>query len=121
MRLLKLGENDHILLRTCHHIASDGWSVGVFNREFGTLVRGVSGEASEPAGAVAGAVCGLRACGSAGWLDREALDRGLDYWKEQLSGIPEQLRLPTDRPRPAYHTFAAEVCSLTLPAERWRG
>ena len=34
MKLLKLGGGDHILLRTMHHIVSDGWSEGVFNREF---------------------------------------------------------------------------------------
>src|SRR5262249_27663193 len=33
VRLLKLSEREHILLRTMHHIVSDGWSQGVFNRE----------------------------------------------------------------------------------------
>ena len=37
MQLLKVGEREHILLRTMHHIVSDGWSQGVFNREFGVL------------------------------------------------------------------------------------
>src|SRR5262249_6711377 len=34
VRLLKLGEKDHILLRTFHHIVYDGWSMAVLNREF---------------------------------------------------------------------------------------
>ena len=34
MKLLKLGEQEHILLRTMHHIVSDGWSAGIFSREF---------------------------------------------------------------------------------------
>ncbi len=41
MRLLKLGEGDHLLLRTMHHIVSDGWSEGVFNRELCAALRGL--------------------------------------------------------------------------------
>ena len=37
LKLLKLAEEDHILLRTFHHIVSDGWSLGVFMREFRDL------------------------------------------------------------------------------------
>ena len=37
MKLLKLGEQDHILLRTMHHIVTDVWSERVFNREFMSL------------------------------------------------------------------------------------
>ena len=38
-RLLKLGERRHIFLWTCHHIVTDGWSVGVFERELGLYTR----------------------------------------------------------------------------------
>ena len=51
------------------------------------------------------------------WLEGGALEEGLQYWKQQLEGIPEQLALPTDRPRPAVQTFAAEAYSIELPAE----
>ena len=37
MKLLKLGEQEHVLLRTMHHIVSDGWSEGVFSRELTAL------------------------------------------------------------------------------------
>src|SRR5262249_9670909 len=37
LRLLQVGEEEHILLRTMHHIVSDGWSQGIFNRELGLL------------------------------------------------------------------------------------
>ena len=44
MKLLKLGEQEHILLRTVHHIVSDGWSQAVFNREFGMVLYEAYGE-----------------------------------------------------------------------------
>src|SRR5262249_44944820 len=51
------------------------------------------------------------------WLDERALGVELSYWKQQLSGIPERLELPADRPRPAIQTFAAQVHSLKVEAE----
>ena len=60
IKLLKLGEHDHILLRTFHHIVSDGWSVGRVQPGVWGALRGFSGGAREPAGAVAGPVCGFR-------------------------------------------------------------
>ena len=38
-RLVQLGEEDHVLLLTQHHIVSDGWSIGVLSRELSTLYR----------------------------------------------------------------------------------
>src|SRR4029077_4224894 len=40
VRVLKVGEREHILLRTMHHIVSDAWSQGVFNRELMILYEG---------------------------------------------------------------------------------
>ena len=60
------GERDHILLRTFHHIVSDGWSEGVFNREFAVLYEAFRRGPGEPAEAAGGAVCGL--CAVAAWL-----------------------------------------------------
>ena len=120
IKLLKLGEHDHILLRTFHHIVSDGWSVGVFNREFGTLYEAFQEGHQNPLEPLPVQYADF-ALWQRSWLDKQALDHGLEYWKEQLSGIPEQLRLPTDRPRPAYPTFAAELCGVTLPAQQLAG
>jgi hypothetical protein len=117
VRLLKLGERDHILLRTFHHIASDGWSVGVFNREFTALYEAFREGREIPLEPLPVQYADF-ALWQRGWLDGEALGRGLDYWKAQLSDIPERLDLPTDRPRPALQTYAAGLCSLALPAGR---
>jgi pristinamycin I synthase-3/4 len=116
-KLLQLGPQDHVLLRTFHHIVSDDWSEGVFNQELATLYeafRDGRGNPLEPLGVQYADF----ALWQRGWLDQAALDQGLAYWKEQLAGIPQQLTLPTDRPRPARPTYAAERWRVTLPAEQ---
>ena len=117
MKLLKLGDQEHVLLRTCHHIVSDGWSLGVFNREFAELYAAFRAGRENPLAPLpvqyADFTLWQRAC-----LEGETLQRGLDYWKKQLVGIPERLELPTDRPRPAFQTYAADDCQVTLPAEQ---
>ena len=115
VRLLRVGDAAHVLLCTTHHIASDGWSQGVFNRELG--------EAYEAA--VAGRALRLAPLAvqyadftlwQRAWLEAGALTEGLAYWTEQLAGVPERLALPTDRPRPPVQTFEAEEYRMTLPA-----
>ena len=108
MRLLKLGEQEHVLLRTMHHIVSDGWSQGVFNRELTILYEAYREGRENPLKALAVQYADF-AMWQRSWLEGGALDEGLKYWKEQLAGIPERLELPTDRARPAVQTFGAEV------------
>ena len=52
------------------------------------------------------------------WLEAGALAEGLAYWTQQLEGIPKQLALPTDRPRPPAQTFDAEACHVVLTGEQ---
>jgi acyl carrier protein len=117
-KLLKLGEQEHVLLRTFHHIISDGWSQGVFNHEFMTLYEVFQGggeddgrESPLPPLAVQYADFTLW---QRQWLDEETLARDIDYWKEELAGIPQQLHLPQDRPRPIVQTFFANRSFATL-------
>ena len=99
IKLLKLGERDHVLLRTMHHIVSDGWSQGVFDREFKTLYEAYREGRENPLPPL-GVQYADFALWQRSWLEGGELDKGLAYWKEQLAGIPERLELPADRPRP---------------------
>ena len=117
LRLLRLGDDDHVLLLTFHHVVSDAWSIGVLQREFAALYQAFHAGDDDPLPPLpvqyADFALWQRRC-----LDGDGEHRGLDYWKQQLAGIPDRLELPTDRARPALQTFAAEVCQLTLPAHR---
>ena len=94
--LLRLAEDDHVLLLNTHHIISDGWSLGVLLRELAALYEALSrGWSVDPAGA-GGAV--RRLCGlAAGVLAGETLDKQLAYWKQATCWGSAQLELPTDR------------------------
>ena len=81
-QLLKLGEDDHVLLLTMHHIVSDGWSMGVLHRELSALYRAfVHGEPSPleelPLQYADFAVWQRE------WLRGEVLEEQLTYWKVQ--------------------------------------
>jgi amino acid adenylation domain-containing protein/non-ribosomal peptide synthase protein (TIGR01720 family) len=115
LKLLKLGEQDYILLRTAHHIVFDGWSESIFDRELAELYSTACEARPHSLGPLP-----LQYADFALW-QRRNLSGGLfaaelDYWREKLSGIPEELALPKDRPRQARQTFAASMFHASLPA-----
>ncbi len=102
--LLRLAEEEHLLLLSMHHVVSDGWSLGVLIGELAALYDGfVKGQApSLPELTIQYADF---AVWQRRWLSGEVLERQLAYWKETLGGSPPVLELPTDKPRPAVQTF----------------
>lgn len=111
--LLKLSEETHILLMTMHHIVSDGWSVGVLRQELGALyaahLQGRPSPLPEPKLQYGDYTLWQRS-----WLRDEVIERQLTYWREQLSGVPAALELPTDRPRPAIASFKGATVPVVL-------
>ncbi|HVR98030.1 MAG TPA: AMP-binding protein, partial [Thermoanaerobaculia bacterium] len=108
LALLRLGEREHVLLLTMHHIVSDGWSLGVLLREIAALYDGRS-LPDLPVQYADFAVWQRR------WLDFAGQ---LAYWKRQLgdlNGAPRILELPLDRPRPAMQTFRGASLPVSLP------
>ncbi|HEX8202153.1 MAG TPA: amino acid adenylation domain-containing protein, partial [Isosphaeraceae bacterium] len=97
--LFRLGEAEHVVAVTMHHIVSDGWSIGVLVREVAALYdafrRGAPSPLPEPALQYADYAAWQRR-----WLQGEVLQTQLDYWAGQLAGVPA-LELPADRPRPS--------------------
>jgi amino acid adenylation domain-containing protein len=112
--LLRLGDEQHVLLLTMHHIVSDGWSMGVLQREVTALYDAfANGEASplpELEIQYADYTVWQRE-----WMQGQVLDELLAYWKQQLLGAPSVLELPTDNPRPRIPSYngAAEPFILS--------
>ncbi|MBV9108804.1 MAG: amino acid adenylation domain-containing protein, partial [Gemmatimonadetes bacterium] len=111
--LLRLGEDDHRLLITLHHIASDGWSTGVLARELSALYAAYRDGRESPL-----ADLPVQVADDAAWqreqLRGDALARPLAWWRERLAGAPALLELPTDRPRPARVSFRGRSLHLRL-------
>jgi len=112
--VLRLDDEEHILLLVMHHIASDGWSIDILHRELATLYKAcLTGEAvSLPSLPIQYADY---AHWQRQWLQGEVLESQLSYWKEALGGDLPVLELPTDHPRPAVQTFRGKRRPLVLP------
>ncbi|MDT9002464.1 amino acid adenylation domain-containing protein, partial [Paucibacter sp. APW11] len=114
--LLRVAETEHVLLINQHHIISDGWSLGVLVREVTQLYAAFSAGQDDPLPPLAIQYADYAAW-QRHWLQGERLQAQLDYWKGRLSGAPELLALPTDRPRPAQQSHAGATISFLLDAE----
>ena len=112
--LLREDEREHVLLAGMHHIISDGWSMTVFLRElaalYGAFVSGGSLSLPELPIQYADYAVAQRQ-----WLQGEALEEELSFWRQQLTDAPPFLNLPADRPRPVVQSFHGAHVSRILP------
>ncbi|MFF5477786.1 amino acid adenylation domain-containing protein [Streptomyces sp. NPDC012935] len=118
--LYALAPDEHVLLLLVHHIATDGWSAEPLLRDLETAydarVRGILPGWRPLA---------VQYADYALW-QRQLLDDGgiavpeLEHWAERLAGLPEELQLPVDRPRPAVAGYRAGAVDFTLDAETHR-
>ena len=112
--LARTRDQEHVLVVTLHHIAADGWSLGVLDRElehcYTAFNRGQPAEMPP---------LPLQYSDYSAW-QREALqwcgtESQLAYWRGRLAGMPP-LELPTDRPRPAQLSYRGRPERFTVPA-----
>ncbi len=106
--LFRLAADEHVLFLMLHHAIWDGWSFDIFYRDFDACYSArLAGRAPElPPLPVS---YGDFAAWQRETLTPERLRPQLDYWTERLRGALEPLELPTDRPRPAVQTGAADT------------
>jgi acyl carrier protein len=116
VKILKLQEEEHVVIYTMHHIVSDGWSSGILIREVGALYQAYSAGEESPLEELEIQYADY-AVWQRNWLQGAVLERQLNYWKRQLKGAPTSLELPLDRPRPPIQSYRGGQQSLTLSVE----
>jgi len=102
--LVALAPQRHMLLVTLHHIAADGWSLAIIMREFGELYAARAGRREACLASLP-----LQYADYGSWLaqqDADALAPQLEYWRGQLTGMPQVHSLPLDFARPAQQQFS---------------
>jgi hypothetical protein len=119
-RLLRLKDEEHVLLFTMHHIISDGWSMGVFADEVAALYAAFAEGRPSPL-----AELDIQYADYASWqrehLTDEALEGQLAYWRRQLGGRLPVLELPADRPRSSAQSRRGAVEPVVLGRELTEG
>ena len=113
--LLRLGDGEHEVLLTMHHIVTDGWSFGVAALELSRLYEAYRDGRPSPLGELP-----IQYLDYARWqrqrLQGEVLDGLLGYWRAKLAGLPP-LDLPSDRPRPAVRGDRGATIGFRLSPE----
>jgi amino acid adenylation domain-containing protein len=111
--LLRLANDQHLLLLTMHHIIADGWSVAILTREMMEFYASLR-DARRPHLAPLPLSYGDLSAHQREALTPHRIAKLLTFWKEQLAGCPTVLDLWTDWPRPATQSFRGGVTKLTL-------
>src|SRR5262249_20159845 len=118
LAVFRQGDARHLFALSAHHIAADFWSIAVLVEELGAFYQhqrqegGAALELPAPALAYTDYVR---------WQERLLLglrgERLWSYWSARLAGAPEQLDLPTDRPRPPRRSSAGGAVARGLAPE----
>lgn len=114
--LVLLNQEDRVLILMMHHIIGDVWSVRVVMRELASMYEAFSFGQS-PSLSPLPIQYADYAVWQTDWLQGEVLQSQLSYWSRKLSGMPEELRLPTDHPRPPVQSVWGAKHFLKVPRE----
>ena len=112
--LVRLADQQHILIIVMHHIITDGWSLRIFTREFlqlyMALVYDLPSNLPELSMQYADFATWQR-----NWLQGDVLAQQFTYWENELAEAPTLLTLPTDLPRPKMQSSQGTIYSKHLP------
>lgn len=114
VRLLKLSDEEHILIANMHHIASDGWSISILIREISILYSSYVQGAPNPLPPLT-----IQYPDYAHWqrqyLKGPTLENLSQYWQQQLANLPVLHGLPLDKPRPLTQRFKGALYTSLIP------
>ncbi len=112
--VLRLSEDDHVLVLTLHHIVSDGWTSGILFDELGSLYQSASTNAPVPLPELP-----LQYSDYAAWqrkyMQGDRLARELAYWSSRMEGAPSSIELPTDQARPEVASYRGRRVGIAIP------
>ncbi|KAF1006889.1 MAG: Tyrocidine synthase 3 [Luteibacter sp.] len=119
-RLIRVAEEEHVLLLTMHHIVSDGWSMGVLAHELDTLYRAYGSDGMpddiDPLPSL-----NVQYADYALWqrhrFDAPAQASQIEFWRGELASVPELVDLPSDRPRPARQDYRGRRVDIAFDGE----
>ncbi|ARI80882.1 hypothetical protein BH695_1601 [Microcystis aeruginosa PCC 7806SL] len=114
--LVKLKADSYLLFLSLHHSIFDGWSMKVLLQELSHLYEAFLQKQSNPLPDLP-----IQYGDFAVWqrqqLQGDKLTQEVNYWQQQLTGIPPLLEIPTDHPRPPIQTFKGNNCTFKLSPE----
>jgi len=116
VRLVRLSDDDHVMVVNQHHIISDGWSMALLIHEVSALYSVFLSDGASPLPPLrlqyADYAIWQRSC-----LTGDKLREQVDFWCDHLAGSPVLLELPVDRPRPPVQSYTGSSVAITLDAE----
>jgi Condensation domain len=117
-RVLKLDENEYLLILVVDHIVFDGWSFDILLDEVSTLYQAFRAGGPSPLGELP-----IQYADYSVWqhelMRSETFERQLAYWRRHLDGREPfpQFELPMSRPRPAMRNFAGSSRHIRIGAD----
>ncbi|MFR9731934.1 amino acid adenylation domain-containing protein [Saccharopolyspora sp. MS10] len=124
-QVFRLAPEEHVLLLVLHHTAFDGWSIAPLTRDLTAAYRArCAGKAPRwtplPVQYADYAIWQREVLGAPDDPD-SALSRQLEHWTSTLAGLPEELALPTDFPRPAVGGNHGDEVEFVVEPELYQG
>ncbi|WP_431900907.1 amino acid adenylation domain-containing protein [Amycolatopsis thermoflava] len=109
--VLATGRDEHLFVLVVHHVAGDEWSARPLLRDLGAAYAARrAGRAPE------WTPLPVQYADYTQWLQDIPVDGQRDFWLKRLAGLPEELPLPTDRPRPQHPTREGGHVTVEFPA-----
>lgn len=116
VKLIQTKADAFVVLVTMHHIATDGWSIGILIKEFSALYSAFAKGEANPLSDLE-----IQYADYAGWqqewLKGEPLEQLKNYWSDQLQNLPPVHSIPLDYSRPQVQTFKGNTLSSKIAAE----